>query len=518
VSRPRVEFEAALDGLDPEERASLVAAVYDARGWESERVGVVVSVRPPFDRADPRRVAPPGVVATDGVAPLPSEDLREMMRYAVTSDDRTRLCRRFFDSAADGVGLTGTDTGTPADDVRDVDDPETRRPPATEPAVESSNEGADDTVARPADDVPDNHGDSGRRTVATLPFFSVVAAFLVLTAAIVAAALFATWPVVPIGDSPGWAPSGETPSVGNASESTDTPLPDDETATEDGSSDADDDPIEDSASGRQAVLEASYPPGVGIDGVENASTLAAAHYSTLSGESYRLSVTNRESIDGRRTAVAWERTVVETPARYRSTVRVAGTFRWSPSGVAHASTYANGTKRMVRVGSNTDADGTVRFESPPVENRSVSGPDYRVIGPTPDTDPFAARTASLLRQALSGAETTVTGSFERDGRTYFWIRVRSASTVSGADEGTLLVDEGGLVHEMRYARTTVSLDSTPVRRTITLRVTPSNVTLVPPPWYRPADAADHRGSLTPVGSVSDGSATAASPRGRGSGE
>jgi hypothetical protein len=518
VSRPRVEFEAALDDLDPEERASLVAAVYDARGWESERVGAIVSVRLPADGADPQRVAPPGVAAADYVVPLPSEDLREMMRYAVTSDDRTRLCRRFFDRSPDSVGLTAANAGTPGDGVRDADDPETRQLPATEPSVESSDGGADDTLARPADDVPDTDGGSGPRTVAALPFFSSVAAVLVLTAAIVAVALFATWPIVSIEDSVGSAPSSETPSVGNASEGTDTPLPDDETATEDGSSDADGDSIEDSASGRQAVLEDSYPPGVGIDGVENVSVLAAAHYSALSGESYRLSVTNGESIDGRRTAVAWERTVVETPASHRSTVRVAGTFRWLPSGVANASTYANGTKRMVRVGSNTDADGTVRFELPSVENRSASGPDYRVIGPTSDTDPFAVRTASLLRQALSGVDTTVTGSFERDGRTYFWIRIRNASTVSGADEGTLLVDERGLVHEMRYARTIVSLDSTPVRRTVTLRVTPSNVTLVPPPWYRPADAADHRRSLTLVGSGSDGSATAASPRGKRSGE
>jgi hypothetical protein len=501
VSRPRVEFEVALDDLDPGERASFVAAVYDARGWEGERVGVIVSVRPPFEGADPQRVAPPGVTATDGVAPLPLEDLREMLRYAVTPDDRTRLCHRFFDASPDAVGLTVSNIGVPADDVDDTYGRKVRQPSATEPSTGSSGGGTDDALARSADDGPDDDDGGGdRRTVVALSSVSIVAVVLalVLTSAIVAVAPFATGPVVPIDDSSGSASAGETPSVENASEDSETPLADDQTATDGGSSSENADSIEDSASGRQVVLEESYPPGVGVDGVENVSMLAAAHYSTLSAESYRLSVTNRESVDGQRTAVAWERTVVETPARHRSTVRVAGTFRWPPSGVANASTYANGTKRIVRVGSNTDADGNVRFESPPVSNSSVPDADHRVIGPAPDTDPFAVRTASLLRRALSGTDTAVTGSFERGGRTYLWIEIRSASMTSGADEGTLLVDERGLVHGMRYARTVVSLDSTPVRRTITLRITPSNVTLVPPPWYRPENTADRRRSRTPT--------------------
>jgi len=513
VSRSSVGFEAAVDDLDPEERASFVAAVYDARGWETERVGTVVSVRRPAGGTDPRRVAPPKVTADDGVRTLPLEDLREMLRYAVDRADRARLCRRFFDSPADEVELVDP-TGTPGGGDRDADESADRW---SGPPDGASEDVKVDTPARPAggpdgavDGDPDESGASGNRPLAEPPLRATVVLAIVLVC--IVAVPFATWAVLPIEDGSGLAPGDEDPSVGNASGDADGPPEADATATAERSSDADDDLIEDSAAGRQIVLERSYPPGVGVDGVENASALAAAHRSALSGRSYRISITNREAVDGLRTAVAWEWTVVESASRYRSTVRVAGTFRWSPSGVANASTYANGTARVVRVGSNTDPDGTIRFESPPPENQSVPDPGYRVVGSAPDADPFAGRTASILRRALSGTETAVTGTVERDGTTYFRIEVRNASAASGADEGTLLVDDRGLVHEIRYARTVVSLDSVPVRRTVTVRVTPGNVTLVSPPWYRSADAADRRRPLVAVGSGSDGSTTAGTAR------
>jgi hypothetical protein len=514
MSQSPVGFEAAVDDLDPEERASFVAAVYDARGWESERVGTVVSVRRPAGGTDPRRVAPPGVTADDGVRALPLEDLRQMLRYAVAPADRARLCRRFFDTPVDEVELVEP-TETPGGGDRDADESADRR---SAPPNGVSGDEEVDTPARPAggpdeavDGDPDESGESSNRPLAAPPVRATVVLAIVLVC--VVAVPFATWAVLPLEDGSELAPGDASPSVENTSEDADGPPDADATATAERSSDADDDPIEDSATGRQIVLERSYPPGVGVDGVANASALAAAHRSALSGRSYRVSITNREAVGGLRTAVAWEWTVVEAPSRYRSTVRVAGTFRWPPSGVANASTYANGTARVVRVGSNTDPDGTVRFESPPPGNRSVPDPGYRVVGSAPDTDPFAGRTASILRRALSGTETAVTGTVERDGTTYFRIEVRNASAASGADEGTLLVDERGLVHEIRYARTVVSLDSVPVRRTVTVRVTPGNVTLVSPPWYRSADAADRRRPLPAVESGFDGPTTAgAAPR------
>jgi hypothetical protein len=508
VSRPPATFESALDDLDPEERTSFVAAVYDARGWVSERVGTAVSVRPPGDGADQRRVAPPGVATVDRVTTLSYEELRGMLRYAISSDDRTRLCRRFFDRPPESVGLTGSPARAPDDARHDADGSESQRSRSGAPTVESpDDEGTDNARGRSSDppdetapEAPEADGNGDRFSVPPLPVFVVALALALVLAAAVVAALFTAWPVVPTPDSAEPGPATETPGVENTSVTASPPAADDETATADGSSGASGESVEDSAWGRQIVLEASYPPGVGVDGVENVSTLAAAHRSTLSNRSYRLSVTSRESVDGTPTAVAWERTVVETAARHRSTVRVAGAFRWPPSGVANASTYANGTTRVVRTGANTDADGNVRFESSAAETRSPSGPGHRVVGPAPDTDPFAPRTASVLRGTLAGSDTAVTGSFERGGLRYFWIDVRDTSAASRVDAGTLLVDERGLVHEMRYARTTISLDSTLVRRIVTVRITPGNVTLVPPPWYRSTEEADRRSSLSSAGS------------------
>jgi hypothetical protein len=480
VARPSDAFEAALDSLDPEERAAFVAAVYAARGWESDRTGVVVLVRPPGDASDGRRVVPPGVEAPDDGTELDPDEFRDMVRYAVAAADRSRLCRRFLDGTPDAVGLTAPASATRA--TAGDDRPDTATSPADagdRPDTTRPTEG-DDTGDAPASEAAPGDAASGLRAlVASRPRSAVVA----ILACVVAVTLFVAPPAAPVGDSGGSTPVSAPP---NASAAPAAP-----TSTPDGDPDptpaAPDESIEDSAPGRQVVLEQSYPPGVGVDGVENASALAAAHAAALSDRSYRLSVTTREFADGQPTAVAWERTVVETPARHRSRVRVAGAFRWPPVGVANASTYANGTARVVRVGSDTDADGRIRFEDSPAGAES-SARGHRVVGPVPDADPFAARTASTLRSVLARTETDVTGAFEDDGTMHFWIEIRSRSPVADVDGGTLLVDERGLVHEARYTRTAVSLDSTPIRRTIVFRVTPGDVTVSPPPWYRPGDA------------------------------
>lgn len=465
MTRPSDAFEAAVDDLDPADRAAFVAAVYAARGWESDRVDVAVLVHPPGDASDRRRVVPPGVEATGDATQLDLDELRRLLRYAVADDDRIRLCRRFLGETPDAVGLAGATSGS------DAAAPDAAASPTdTGPSADSTRPDTDDDEDRR--EAPAGAAGGLRTLVASRR--RVVA---VVLASVAILSLFVVAPAVPVGDPAGSTPPADTPNV-TATTTVDEREP---------ASAAPDESVEDSAPGRQAVLEQSYPPGVGVDGVENASALATAHAATLSDRSYRLSVTTHEFADGRPTAVAWERTAVETPARHRSRVRVAGAFRWPPVGVANASTYANGTARVVRVGPDTDADGRIRFTDSPAGNESsVRG--HRVVGPAPDADPFAARTASTLRRVLTRMETDVTDSFEDDGTMHFWIKVRSQSPVTDIDGGTLLVDERGFVHEIRYTRTVVSLDSTPIRRTVVIRITPGDVTIVPPPWYRPAGA------------------------------
>ncbi|MFB6256308.1 MAG: hypothetical protein ABEH58_06210 [Haloplanus sp.] len=488
MPRPSDTFETVLDGLDPAERAAFVAAVYAARGWGSERTDTVVFVRPPGGAGDGRRLVPPGVEAPDDAAKLDPAELRESVRYAVTSDERTRLCRQFFDRPPDAVGLAATAPETrptagdaPGDDrsgsdASPVDDGV--RPDATH-RTERNDAGAAPASETVTDD--DGAAAGGRRTLAASR--PLLAAGVVLACAI-AVVLFVAPPGVIVGDS---GPDGPTPALSTPNAS-DTPVaatttPADERGTAPVPSN---ESVEDSASGRLAVLERSYPPGVGVDGVENASALTAAHAAALSGRSYRLSVVVREFAGGRPTAVAWERTLVAGPARYRSRVRVAGTFRRPPDAVAPTSTYADGTTRVVRVGSDTAPDGRIRFADSPAGNGSDTR-GHRITGPAPDADSFASRTASLLRGTLAQTETNVTGSFEDDGTTHFWVAVKSVSPVANVDRGTLLIDERGVVREVRYTRTAVATDATTVRQTVVIRITPGEVTVTPPPWYRPGD-------------------------------
>jgi hypothetical protein len=234
VSRLPVEFEAAFDDLDSEERTAFVAALYDARGWESERIGTTVSVQPPDD-GDPFRVAPPGVATTDSVATLSPEKLREMLRYAVAPTDGTRLCRRFFGRSADEVKLTGTDTGTSDDAGRDADDLESRPSYAVGDTIGSAGDQGTDNARAGSADAPDETTDdaptvdenSGRLPVS--PLF-VVAVTLVLTGALVAA-LSATWPVVPATDSSESGLADEKSGAGNVSGNGSVSPPDAETAT-----------------------------------------------------------------------------------------------------------------------------------------------------------------------------------------------------------------------------------------------------------------------------------------------
>ena len=486
MSRSSDGFASAVEGFEGTERVAFVAAVYEARGWETERADTAVLVRPPGDGSDRRRVLPPGGDGgsdAPGATRLDAADLRRMVRYAVTPADRARLCRRFFDRSPAAMGLTGcADTASSDAGADTADAPESRADRVDGPALDGTDHLGDDTAVADGADA-DERG--GRRRLVPAPTRSGVALAFVCVVAVV---LFAVGPLAPAGERTGSAPAADPPGGANVSADVSVTPTDDGTATPNASPVAPDEPVENSAPGRAAVLEEWYPPGIDTGGVENASALAAAHRRALADQPYQLSITYRESVDGDPAAVAWERTTVATPGRHRSTVRVLGTFRWPPSGIANASTYANGTARVVRVGPNTDPDGRIRFERPPEPNGSAAT-THLVVGPAPDTDPFAPRTASVLKRAVSGTETTLSGTFEHGDTRYLWIEFGDQSGATGTGAGCLIVDERGLVHEMHYSRSVVALDSTRVRRTVTLRITPGNVTTTTPPWYRLDDGS-----------------------------
>jgi hypothetical protein len=206
-----------------------------------------------------------------------------------------------------------------------------------------------------------------------------------------------------------------------------------------------------------ASIPGSRPPGVGTGGVANVSALVAAHEAALSNRSYRLAVDHREYADGRPTGIVRERTVVESPTRYRSEVRWIGVVQQDPPAVGDASTYADGKGLYIRLSDEPRSTLVTYTDS--------------------DRDRFARRTASYLRETVSGSDSQVVDAVRHDGTTWVWITIRRDDAV-----GTLLVDGNGLVHELRYEYTHRPTDGPPVHVEVTMRVTPANVSVTPPTW------------------------------------
>jgi hypothetical protein len=470
-------FRDLLCGLDSEELTAFVAAVYEARGWTTERDGDDVLVSPDGERdwrrlavdpadarsADADRVVVPtlaGESNADTDRLLDAADILELLRYAVDDDTRTRLFREFFDR--EPTSFEGSN-GRPG--PSGAAERPSASPAATPPSTPTpSSDGPDVASDAHRDDTP--VADPSRRFGRRL----AVAVAVLLVVGGVAVALGPT--LVPSsgdGDDPDAAVGGNA--------STGTPTADgDAGPTVDGG----DDPTP-AAAGTVAV-DGPFPPGVGPSGIENASALVAAHEAALDGRSYRLSVVAREFVGGRPTAVARERTVVEGPARYRSDVRVIGTFRQEPRAIGTVSTYANGTTRFVRLTSDTDADGTIRFTERGNESGAAGGPGWRSVAADPTVDPFATRTATHLRDVLDVDDAAIVGSFERDGTTYVWIDLRRRPPGGTDAIDSVLVDEHGLVHEVRHEYAYLPAEASTVRTVTTVRIQPANVTASPPSW------------------------------------
>ncbi|AXG06068.1 hypothetical protein DU500_06205 [Haloplanus rubicundus] len=471
-------FRELLRGLDPEELTAFVAAVYEARGWTTERDGDDVLVSPGGERdwrrlavdpADPRsadadRVVVPTLAGdpnADADRLLDAADILELLRYAVDDGTRTRLFREFFDrepTAFEGsngrAGPSGA-AGSPSES------PVAATASAPTPSSDVSDVASD---APDRDDAP--VADPSRRFGRRL---AVAVAVLLVVGGVAVAVGPTLVPSSGDGDDPDAAVGG------NASTGTPTADGDAGPTVDDG-----DEPTP-AAAGTVAV-DGPFPPGVGPSGIENASALVAAHEAALDGRSYRLSVVAREFVGGRPTAVARERTVVEGPARYRSDVRVIGTFRQEPRAIGTVSTYANGTTRFVRLTSDTDADGTIRFTERGNESGAAGGPGWRSVTADSAVDPFANRTATHLRDVLDVDDAAIVGSFERDGTTYVWIDLRRRPPGGTDAIDSVLVDEHGLVHEVRHEYAYLPAEASTVRTVTTVRIRPANVTASPPPW------------------------------------
>jgi hypothetical protein len=203
------------------------------------------------------------------------------------------------------------------------------------------------------------------------------------------------------------------------------------------------------------------PPGVRAVGVANVSALTGAHAAALSNRSYRLTVHHREFVDGAPRGFVRERTVVVDATHYRSDLRWVGTVRQDPRAIGNTSAYADGRARYVRLAG--EAGATVETDLRP-------------------GDRFANRSERYLRRMLTGGETRVVGAFERDGTLHFWITVSYGEESGPETTGSILVDEGGLVHEIHHEYVYRPADGPPVRVVVTMRATPANVSASAPTW------------------------------------
>jgi len=542
----RVSREAlrdCLDGLDPTELTAFVEAVYDARGWETARIDGDLRVTPPG--ADESRLiairrdagdeegdtdagehgsADDEAVDADAVD---TADLRQMVRYAVDTETRARLFRRFFDCepsdlaegrahddskpvAASGAGSNagagsddtgGSSTGTTRADVsppatgRRTGDP-THRRPATDgrqtgdpthrrPTTDDRQTGA---TTRPPADAPRHERTTGRgstdgasagRAKETTADASIPTARWVavgLAAVIVVGGVVAT-----VG--PGPASPGVDGDAGGAA------IESNGTATDDGPDVMDREGLPIAPGVRRVeAADGSLPPGVDPTGVTDASALADAHEAALSDRSYRLRITHREFVDGELRGVTHERAVVESSGRYRSQVRTLGAIRHESGVIAPASTYANGTAEYVRPSESDTARERI-------EIRSRTG-----------MDDIVDRTERAVRWYLSVNDSRIAG--RDDEATTIRIAIRGDPWPESRNvTGWARVDEDGLVRELYREYTPTSAPN--VRVEVTIRIVPGPVTVTRPEWVETTNESYDRPAparATPTDSIDGGRA------------
>ncbi|AUV82021.1 hypothetical protein C2R22_10475 [Salinigranum rubrum] len=236
------------------------------------------------------------------------------------------------------------------------------------------------------------------------------------------------------------------------------------------------DPTPENASdaGSESFESASFPPGLGPDGVTDYDALADAHAHAVTGQSYRLTITHREYIDGRPTAYRRETVSVAEPTVYRTELDGAGNLERGPLVIARVEAFADGETRYERrvVADEFDRSYTV----------DTVGSDL-VPGVRNGEGRYADRVEQYVGWFLSVSESDVVDSFERDGTRYYWVRL-GADTYAGVENstGSALVDENGVVHEVRRQYDYPGSDG--VSAAVSIRYTDFGTTTVSPPaWY-----------------------------------
>ncbi len=412
-------------GADPAAVTDFVAALYEARGWTTDRHGdrqVVVSdgdrtrrvaVVHPDDSlpasdlavwADTVLAIEDPTTVTSDVEVLDPATLRDQLAYAIDRPVARELLEDHFDwTVPDGDASAASGTSE-AGDAGDG--------PATDSRSDESG-----SVASWAEWQPF----AGRSRV-------LVAAVLVVavaggTAVGLADIVGDRTPVLVDGEQTAPEPSTATPTQTLQSTA-------DEAET--GESTAESTPAGSVTAEGSPDGETRYeplPPGVNQSGEITPRDLADAHEARLTNESYRLSLTYREFVDGRPAGVYTETIRVENETRYRATVVTRGELRTTPFRIAETDVYANGSARFERTGEAS------------VERAVLL-----------DYDRFVDDYALYLLWFLDVRESTVVDHRTDDGETRIYIVTNENPEPSIENTtGSVVVTGEGLVESARWS-------------------------------------------------------------------
>lgn len=220
------------------------------------------------------------------------------------------------------------------------------------------------------------------------------------------------------------------------------------------------------------------PPGLDGSGIVDAEALAYAHERALGNRSYRWMVTYEKRVGGRTVTETREVVTFERPGVYRMDVTQQGDPTGSPTLLTSEPAYADGERRYepIRVaGSREDVRAM---------NLSVT-----------EEREFRERAGTYVEWYLSVSRSAITDVTERNGRTRYRIET-IGDPYPGAENAraSALIDERGIVHELRSERDVPESDTTVV---LTFRYAAiGNATVEPPAWYEANGANGSAGTTT----------------------
>lgn len=213
-----------------------------------------------------------------------------------------------------------------------------------------------------------------------------------------------------------------------------------------------------SVTGPRADTLPPFPPGVTPEGIADERDLVEAHRSLLENNSYQLTLTYREFVDGHATGVYVERIRLANGSRYVVSTTRTGEFHSVPRSTTDADRFANGSALFQREGDR------VRVKP---------------LGRNP-SDPFLDDVTRYLGWYLSVRNAAVEAPSRVDGGLYRITTTGDPYPGVQNATGTAFVTDRGLVRDIRRAH---DLPSGGVRVVVRMRVTGVGETAVRrPPW------------------------------------